>query len=448
MENKQYKDYPVFSLKKQVRQDHKTVKKLQQKSTLGGNQKANPNQQKVYTQFIKNSFFNKIVFLFFFSITFLHSTVNAQTYQISLLTCDPGEELYSSFGHSALRVLDLDTGKDIVFNWGTFDFDDPGFYLKFTQGKLDYFLSLSTYNQFIYHYQYFQRGVREQILNLSPEQIDRAISIMNENARPENIHYRYDFFFDNCSTRIRDIMEVILGDNLDWNHPEDAEEKTFRDLIDEYVYRLPWADFGIDLALGSVIDVQASEREKQFLPEYMEAAFARAEIVGDGPTRLLAQPAKPVLDYPLPPYEGDVFNPYLVFWVLAIAFIIITFIGFKKKKLYIGFDIALFTILGLIGLLITFLWFFTEHTATVNNWNILWAFPLHLLLAYGLSMRTPAPWVRKYLMAALILADVAVVFWIFGWQSFHPAIVPILLVIILRTNYLYYNLERIKFINR
>jgi len=387
----------------------------------------------------------KIVFLLLFGLNCYSSSVIAQTYQISLLTCDPGDELYNAFGHNGLRVLDLDTGNDLVFNWGTFDFGAPNFYGKFAMGRLDYFLSFSTYQRFIYNYQMEQRAVREQILNLSPEQTSKMLALLNENARPENIYYRYDFFYDNCATRIRDIVEATIGDQLVWQDPADLEEKTFRDLIDEFVYDMPWADLGIDLALGSVIDNPASERERQFLPNYMEAAFARAEIVGDGPARPLVTPSRIVLDYPPVVVEQSIFNPYVLFWVVAFAAIIITYVGFKRKKLFIGFDMVFFIILGLMGLVIFFLWFITEHNATLYNWNILWAFPVHLALAYGLALKTPTPWVRQYLLFALIMADIAVVFWILGWQSFHPSIVPLLLVIILRTNYLYYNLERIKF---
>ncbi|MBD8491045.1 DUF4105 domain-containing protein [Echinicola sp. CAU 1574] len=386
----------------------------------------------------------KKIALFFLLILLNLSQLKAQHYQISLLTCDPGVELYSVFGHNAIRVVDLQTGRDSVFNYGTFDFDTPNFYLKFARGKLDYMLSRNTYNEFIGHYTYLERAVREQVLDLSPEQAAKAVEFLQINYQPENRFYRYDFFYDNCATRIRDMMEVVLGDQLEWKAPQTTEEKTFRDLIDEYVYPLPWGDLGIDLALGSVIDVDATEREKQFLPDYMEAAFAQAEIVGDGPTRPLVKSQSTVLDLPPVKIESSIFNPYFLFWLIAIFFIVITFIGFKKKRLFVGFDQALFTILSLLGIMVVLLWFFTEHSTTKYNWNLLWAFPLHGILAYGLNQKSPAEWVKKYLLFALILADAAVVFWILGWQSFHPSILPLILVVILRTNYLYYNLDRIK----
>lgn len=364
---------------------------------------------------------------------------NAQDYQVSLLTCDPGEELYSAFGHSAIRIVDRANNQDLVFNYGTFDFNTPFFYVKFTQRTLDYMLSVSTFERFLYEYNYYNRSVREQVLDLNPDQAARLVQFLQINYLPENRFYRYDFFYDNCATRIRDAFENILGENLDWNEDINPEQKTFRNLIDEYVYPLPWADFGIDLALGAVIDINAREREKQFLPDYMEAAFARALIVGDGPNRNLVKSSRVVLDFPEKEKAMDLSNPYLFWWIFAIGAIILTYLGFKKKRLYKGFDIALFTVLGLLGILIVILWFFTFHSQTKYNWNILWAFPGHLALAFALYRQKVRPWVKKYLVFALIMANLALIFWIFGWQSFHPSLVPLLLVILLRTNFLYYN---------
>ncbi len=390
----------------------------------------------------KNKVLGLIIFLLFMS----SGSVQAQLYRISLLTCDPGDELYMAYGHSAIRVFDNVKGTDYVFNYGTFNFNTPNFYGKFAGGKLDYMLSVSTYADFITTYAGEKRAIREQVLDLSLEQQEYMIEFLQVNYLPERRYYRYDFFFDNCATRIRDAMDLVLGDQLIWNDEQVQErEKTFRDLIDEYVLRMPWADLGIDLALGAVIDRVASPQEEQFLPDYMEEAFARAEIQGDGPTRPLVKETNVILDFPKPE-QGVIgaFNPYWLFWLVAILFSAITYIGFKRKKLFIGFDIALFSILGILGIVIFLLWFATDHSATKWNWNILWAFPGHLFLAIALFSKNLKPWVRKYLLAALILADAAVVFWILGWQSFHPSLIPILLVIILRTNYLYYNISKYK----
>lgn len=391
----------------------------------------------------KKSFFQIIFSFILLSTGFSESY--AQQYRISLLTCDPGEEIYSSFGHSAVRVQDLQTGQDLVYNYGTFDFGAPNFVLNFATGRLDYFLSRSTFERFIAEYNYFERSVREQELALNQAQKLALVELLEINYMPQNRAYRYDFFYDNCATRIIDLMDEVLGDQLVWhNEEQQAVEKTFRQLIDEKVFYMPWSDLGIDLALGSRLDQDASPREEQFLPSYMEEAFARAEIEGDGPTRSLVSNNRVILDFQAPQGTLGTFNPYLLFWIVAILFIVTTYIGFKKKKLFIGFDLAFFGILGLVGLVMAALWIASDIPSTKYNWNILWAFPGHLLLIPGLLSKTFKPWVKQYLLIALILADAAIVFWILGWQSFHPSLIPLMLVVILRTNYLYYNLERFK----
>jgi hypothetical protein len=383
----------------------------------------------------------KIVFLIFFLIILVPTNSKAQSHRVSLLTCDAGEEIYTSFGHSAVRVQDLSTGQDLVYNYGTFDFGAPNFVLNFAGGRLDYFLSVSTFDRFIAEYDYFERSVREQVLDLNETQTKDLVQFLQTNYLPENRNYRYDFFFDNCATRIRDAMRVILGDQLVWNEQKQLPvEKTFRELIDEKVLYMPWSDLGIDIALGSRLDRDATPFEEQFLPSYMEMAFGSAEIIGDGPSRPLVSQSRVILDFPDSEEKMATLNPYWIFWVIAFAFTAMTFIGHKKNRLFIGIDIFVFGILGTIGLVLAALWIGSEIPSTKWNWNILWAFPGHLALVYGLTKKQIQPWVKKYLLFALILADAAVVFWILGWQSFHPSLIPLLLVIILRTNYLYYNL--------
>lgn len=387
--------------------------------------------------------------IFLFLAFFTTVPTSAATYKISLLTCDPGDELYSTFGHSAIRVVALESGQDLVFNYGTFDFNTPLFYIKFIRRTLDYQLSLTTTDNFLREYNYFKRNVREQELNLSPEQSQAIVAFLQNNYRPENRKYRYDFFFDNCATRITDMLESVLGQSLKWNFPTESDEKTFRNLIDEYVYPLPWSDLGIDLALGAVIDRKATEAEKAFLPDYLEASFGRATIIGDGPERPLVSRTNTIYDFPEPvSNKVNLFNPYVVFWVLAILVGILTFIGFKKKRLFKGFDISLFTILGLLGVLLVFLWFFTAHSQTKNNWNLFWSFPGHLYISYLLIKNPNKAILKKLLLAAMILADLALVVWLLGFQSFHPSILPILLIVILRTNFLYYNLDRFNYISK
>ena len=370
------------------------------------------------------------------------SPAKAQFWEVSLLTADPGTELYSSFGHSAIRMRELGPGgRDLVFNFGTFDFDTPNFYGKFVTGKLNYMLSVATYDRFIVEYDYYKRGLREQVLDLNEEQKDFLLQHLDAQYAPERRFYKYDFFYNNCATKIRDAFDVVIGEQLVWSDTL-AEEKTFRNLIYEFVLPLPWADFGIDLAFGSVIYRPATELEKQFLPTYMEQAFAKATIVKNGVSRPLVKQSRELLEYPKEATQQSLLNPSVVFWFLAIIFAALTGYGFKKGKLMKVLDIALFGILGILGLVVTFLWFFTDHSATLWNWNILWAFPGHLVLVWGLVARPNATWISSYLLFVMVATVVVLLLWIVGVQSFYPALIPILLILLLRANFLFYNRKK------
>ncbi len=367
----------------------------------------------------------------------------AQFWEVSLLTADPGTELYSSFGHSAIRMREMgpDGGRDLVFNFGTFDFDTPNFYGKFATGKLNYMLSVATYDRFIVEYDYYKRGLREQVLDLNEEQKDFLLQHLDAQYAPERRFYKYDFFYNNCATKIRDAFDIAVGEQLVWSDSV-AEEKTFRNLIDEFVLPLPWADFGIDLALGAVIDRPATELEKQFLPTYMEQAFANATILENGVSRPLVKQSRVLLEYPKENAQQSLLNPSMVFWLLTLVFAALTLYGFKKGKLMKGLDVALFGSVGILGLVVAFLWFFTDHSATAWNWNILWAFPGHLVLVWGLVARPNATWISSYLLFAMGATVMTLLFWIFGLQSFSPALIPILLLLLLRANFLFYNRKK------
>jgi hypothetical protein len=366
----------------------------------------------------------------------------AQFWEVSLLTADPGTELYSSFGHSAIRLREIGPdGRDLVFNFGTFDFDTPNFYGKFATGKLNYMLSVVPYDRFIIEYDYYKRGLREQVLDLNQEQKDFLLQHLDAQYAPERRFYKYDFFYNNCATKIRDAFDIAMGEQLVWSDSV-AEEKTFRNLIDEFVLPLPWADFGIDLALGAVIDRPATELEKQFLPTYMEQAFANATILENGVSRPLVKQSRVLLEYPKEEAQQSLLNPTVIFWFLVVLFAALTLYGFKKGKLMKGLDVALFGSVGILGLVVAFLWFMTDHTATAWNWNILWAFPGHLVLVWGLVARPNATWISSYLLFVMGATVMTLLFWIFGMQSFSPALIPILLLLLLRANFLFYNRKK------
>jgi hypothetical protein len=200
--------------------------------------------------------------------------------RFSLITVAPGEFVYSTFGHTALRLKDAASGVDVCFNYGTFDFEQPGFVLKFCQGKLLYMLDIENYRDFEYGNLYFRRPMIEQVLNLSPEQKSKLYALLRDNYRPENRFYKYDFFYDNCATRVRDILENTLGGNPGYYTEMTGNGVTMRQLLHKYLPAKPWLGFGIDLILGTPADKIATVRDYMFLPDYLYLFLGESHHTG------------------------------------------------------------------------------------------------------------------------------------------------------------------------
>jgi hypothetical protein len=304
--------------------------------------------------------------------------------QVSILTCAPGDELYSIFGHSAIRVNDSINQIDLVFNYGTFDFDTPNFYLKFMRGHLNYMLSVAPYERFLFEYVYYKRSVWEQVLDLSEVEKNKLFQALVTNAEPENRNYPYHFFFDNCATRIRDMAAgyVIGGVEFD-RFPVNPDEKmSYRQAIATYLENKPWIKLGMDLLLGQPTDAMVDAQTIQFLPDYLMLQFQQSVRISDG-NQLIANTTT-VLEFDNQDSNTPI-QPIVWLWIAAIVISIITWLGIKQQRSTKWLDILLFSTTGVIGLLIAFLWFFTEHTVTGSNWNILWANPLHFLMIAGTS---------------------------------------------------------------
>ncbi len=345
---------------------------------------------------------------------------------VSLLTCGAGDDLYSVFGHSAIRVSDPESGIDVVFNYGTFDFDAPNFYLNFARGKLNYILSVSTFNGFMRSYVYEQRYVLEQVLQLTMPQKHALFAALKENAKPENRAYLYDFFYDNCSTRIRDMLQRVLGESLDYRLDAVPDNNlSFRDYVDENTFNVPWGDFGIDLALGLPTDKKVTPYHRMFLPEEMKLAFDRAEVYDDGgrATPLVSE-ERMLLDLPARSPVWQWGTPMQLFWLLALVYAIFWF----RSKRSAGWERVLHGIVGLVGLVMVLLWFATDHTATAWNFNLLWASPTWLLLTFaarGSLLHASLLRVHRVLLIAVLLG------WFFWPQDLHSAVVPIVIMLLL-----------------
>ncbi len=366
-----------------------------------------------------------------------HGIILSDSSQISLITISPGKELETRFGHSAIRVYDPALSLDVAFNYGTFDFDTPGFYIKFLRGKLLYFLN--AYGFELMHREYMQvnQSVYEQKLNLTLKEKQEVFNFLLTNYKPENRYYLYDFFYDNCSSRIRDVFKNILGDKLQFRDSVE-QEQTFRHLTDADLEVAPWEKFGVDLVLGLPADKLASPWNRMFLPHEMMIAFGQAKIKHDSTVIPFAQPVKTIYKkIPIAEKPGF-FTPMNLFAGILILIIVLTFIQLYMKKKGYWVDIILFSISGLLGLAILFMWFGTDHLETRNNLNVLWALPLNFLIPYYLIRNPENKTLRIYLILNTLLNILLLLSWKIFPQHFNLADIPIILIFITRGLYLLY----------
>ncbi|GAB3824960.1 Lnb N-terminal periplasmic domain-containing protein [Pontibacter rugosus] len=355
--------------------------------------------------------------------------------KISLITCSSGEDLYAVFGHSAVRVNDPVSGLDVIFNYGTFDFNEPNFYLKFARGKLNYKLSAAQFQDFVYSYVQDNRSVYEQELNLNPAQKQQYWDFLTNNYLPENRFYLYDFFFDNCATRIRDGLEAALPNQISFNISSFDEDYSFRNLIDLYLPPQPWGDFGIDLALGARIDQEATPYQYMFLPDYLAKGFANATIAQDGMAAPLTLERHTIFEREPVPFASGLLTPMVLFWAFFFVVAALTVLDAVKNRRSRVFDMVFFFILGLLGIVVLLLWTATDHQATAYNFNLLWAIPTHVVVAFYLGSHVLREWVRKYVLFTAALAVIVLLGWPFWPQTYHAAFLPIVLSIALRAAY-------------
>jgi hypothetical protein len=355
--------------------------------------------------------------------------------RVSLITGLPGNQLHTEFGHSALRVVDPGQGFDWLYNYGTFDFGDPYFVPKFTYGRLQYFLSISTYRGTVQAYRRQGRPVIEQRLRLRPQQRQRLWDFLRHNAQPAHRTYAYDFLFDNCSTRIRDAFRSALGDEVRFAGAPDPD-RTFREMLDLYVGDRPLLDVGFDLALGQPADADVSADEAMFLPEYLLAAFAEATVRVDGRWQPLVTATDTVTWVEGYDARAAVFDwPVALGWILFV--LTAGWTGWQAatgRRPGAAGDGLLLGIAGTTGGVAAFLWFVAEHTVTNYNWNLLWAWPTHLLAAgaflrVGNGLRSV---LGAYLGAAATTCGLLALAWAWVPQNLNAAFFPVLLLLSVR----------------
>lgn len=365
---------------------------------------------------------------FFLSIFFVKAQNNAQLYdsiEISLLTCGTGTaEVYQAYGHTGVRVVNYTRNTDIVYNYGMFDFYEDNFLWKFVRGKLLYFVATEPFENFMLEYHYFGRSVREQILDLNPKQKSELVTNLQNNALPENRYYLYDFIYNNCSTQPRDLIQKSISKDFTLQKLSSENTETIRQMIDRHMKYNEWLDLGIDLVLGMRLDQKADASTRMFLPEELMIAFD-STMYND----------KPIVKASNILYSGNeqkhpkLLDPTIAFWLLF-TIIILVQVYIKSDQVHKVIGATLLTTTGLIGWLLVFMWWGTDHYMTKWNLNLLWAVPLYLPLSWFFHKANSSKPLRLSLHIFRLISILVLIGWCWLPQQFHSAVIPIILILI------------------
>ncbi len=355
---------------------------------------------------------------------------------VSLISILPGDDLYSTFGHSAIRVADPVLGIDESYNYGTFDFGDSpaeiaSFIGRFTYGDLNYRLSVQNTGRMVsFYWEELGRASVEQTLALSGREKQALFSYLRINARPDNRYYQYDFFFDNCATRLLDALEASVGSALSFDAPDTG--RSFRELLDPYLPGVPWTDFGMDLGLGLPADREATPREATFLPELLLEYVATGVIDRGGRQAPLVVRTDTLTGGSDLAWEPDPDPPWpaIVLWIVFGLGTLLTVADVKARR---GrrriLDAAFFGLLGLAGLVVVFLWFVSLHGVTDSNLNLAWALPTHLFAAWAIARDKGLRWLGTYMALTVAIIVVLLAGFPFWRQQLPSALIPLLLLI-------------------
>lgn len=357
---------------------------------------------------------------------FLPAQEKRDSVVVSLITCWPGSEVYELCGHEALRVRGWMNGMpvDTVWNYGVFNFNEPNFVYRYVKGETDYMLAGYPFAWFLPEYQAAQRRVVEQDLNLTQGEARKLVCMLQEEGLPENRTYRYNYVRDNCATRIIDRIDSVTGKPV--IYPDKVNYGTFRKVMRHYHEAYPWYQFGIDLALGSGIDIPITGREEMFVPVEMVEKAEGARFADGRPlvreTRVLNQG---VVNASLPPTPWYL-SPLTAGCLIFIISLILSIWMIRRKRILRWFYSVWFGVTGLAGCLIAFLVFISTHEATSPNVLLLWLNTLQLLLAVTVWWRKTR--VLSYIVAYynLIVIACLLIIWPFQAQSANPAFFPMM----------------------
>lgn len=307
--------------------------------------------------------------------------LRAQEPRFSLLSCSPGDEAYSLFGHTALRYCDEARQVDVVYNYGYFSFDAPNFAWRFILGQTDYLVASVPYRIFIQEYVERGSSVVEQVLGLNPLQVERLRRALEVNCLPANRVYRYNYFYKNCTTMARDMLVNALGDGYSLVYGNEPRQMTLRQALASYTHTHPWYSFGIDLLMGSDVDKATTREELQFAPLNLMDDLATADIVDAGGNVIPAVNATAVLVHENKPVPArNNLTPFNVALLLLLLTFVVMLCELRSKRSFWGLDVMLMLLQGLSGALLLFMGLCSEHPAVDTNYTILILNPLALLL--------------------------------------------------------------------
>lgn len=362
--------------------------------------------------------------------TFIGYPIAPENTQISLLTCSPGDLIYELFGHTAIRIQDDSHKLDFVVNYGLFDFDQPHFVYRFVRGKTDYTVGVSYTRSFIQSYAERGSSITESTLNLTLAEKQDLLNRLNENLQPENRIYRYNFIYNNCATKVRDIFDMSIKRKL--SYPTHVDSYSFREAIMLYTETAPWSQLGFDLCLGARADRTATQREMLFLPEVLGETYASAMLTDSTGTQPLCLQTSQII--PATQEKGTAwFSPTLCAYLLLLMVLYASFFLNKHKIWLKRMDVVLFTINGIGGCIILFLILYSQHPFTGQNYNILWMNPLTLFPLITCIF----PFMKKinglfYLGATVMFLSFVIVMPILP-QVFNLAVLPWVLTLLLRS---------------
>jgi len=377
-----------------------------------------------------------------FSMNGLSQIRLTEASSVGVVTIAPYQgEVWSAFGHSGFRITDPTLGIDWFYDYGLYDFEQENFFLNFAKGLLKYQVGVREWKRTFQVMKYYERNINIQYLNLTYSEKQQLFDFLQNNVKPENSEYLYNYVYDNCATKIRDVCEELFPGRITYDLSYKVEGKTVRNLMDDYLDYQPWGDLGIDLGLGMQIDQEASAEMYMFLPDYIYKGFANGTMDRDSTKVPLVLVSEVAYQAPVKTYTNRLLTPVNAFIILFFVVGLLTHRNLKYGKRTKWIDYLLFTVVGFVGWWVVFLWLGTEHLSKWNL-NIMWAIPIHFPLIFFLGKEKYRIFFRYYFKFLAYWYCLILLLWPFLPQPLHASLVPLVLTLVLRSFYLSYDLRK------